>query len=109
MADYLNENVFLRSFKRFNSLFSQKYEWHTGISGKEHTCEFGHSIAPESLYFKKFMDPDGEKKLRICKDCMQKLVFVTVDSDLHTKQVTGQIYMQRKPQTTKIQQMSPIR
>ena len=109
MTAYLNENVFLRSFKRFNSLFSQKYEWHTGMSEKEHTCEFGHSITPETLYFKKLMDEEGERKLRICKDCMQKLVFVTVDSDLHTKQVTGQIYMQRKSYTPKLEKMALLR
>jgi hypothetical protein len=109
MATYLNENVFLRSFKRFNSLFSQKYEWQTGISEKEHMCEFGHPIQPETLYFKKLMDPEGEKKIRVCTECMHKLVFVTVDSDLHAKQVTGQIYMQRKPQTTKIEKMALIR
>jgi hypothetical protein len=72
-------------------------------------CEFGHPITAETLYFKKLMDPDGEKKIRVCKECMQKLVFMTVDSDLHTKQVTGHIYMQRKPVTTKIEKMALIR
>ena len=103
MAVYRNENDFLQSFKRFNALSSKKYEWHTGMSEKEHSCEFGHPIPPESLYFKKPLDLEGERKIRVCKDCMEKLVFMTVDCDLHARQLSDQIYHQHSQKKSKLQ------
>jgi hypothetical protein len=97
MATYRSEKEFLHSLKRFNALSSQKYEWYTGMSEKQHTCEFGHEIPPHNLYFKKPLDLEGEQKLRICKHCMEKLVFVTVDSDLHAREVTEHLYRQEHP------------
>lgn len=97
MSLYQSEKEFLRSLKRFNALSSQKYEWHTGISSKEHTCEFGHSIPPDSLYFKKPLDMDGEKKMRVCDACMKVLVHLTVDIDVHSKEVSERLYRDRHP------------
>ncbi len=102
MAVYHSEKDFLRSLKRFNALSSHQYEWHTGFSEKEHECAFGHTIPAEVLYFKKPLDMDGERKVRVCKDCMEKLVFITIDSDRHSKQVSEQLYREKHPAQKKI-------
>jgi hypothetical protein len=102
MSMYRTEKDFLRSLKRFNALSSKKYEWHTGVSSKQHRCEFGHTIEPESLYFKKPLDMDGESKMRVCSTCMQVLVFLTVDIDVHSKEVSEQLYRKRNPVRGKI-------
>jgi hypothetical protein len=103
---YHNEKDFLKSLKRFNALSSQKYAWYTGMSEKQHVCEFGHDIPPHQLYFKKPLDLEGEQKLRICKHCMEKLVYVTIDSDLHAREITDQLYRQEHPPRPKAK---PIR
>ena len=97
MAVYQSEKEFLRSLKRFNALSSKQYEWHTGVSEKEHLCMFGHTIPSEQLYFKKPLDMDGERKVRVCSACMEKLVFVTVDSDRHSRQLSENLYRERYP------------
>jgi hypothetical protein len=102
MSIYRSEKDFLHSLKRFNALSSQKYEWYTGKSEKHHTCEFGHEIPPHHLYFKKPLDLEGEKKLRICPECMEKIVFISVDSDLHAREVTDQLYRQEHPPRRKV-------
>jgi hypothetical protein len=102
MSHYRTEKDFLQSLKRFNALSSQKYGWHTGMSEKEHQCEFGHSIPPDQLYFKKPLDLEGEKKIRVCRGCMEKLVFVTVDCDIHSKEIAEQLYRQHNPPRRKI-------
>jgi hypothetical protein len=101
MAVYKSEKEFLHSLKRYNAISSRKYEWHTGLSEKEHQCEFGHTIPPEDLYFKKPLDMDGEQKIRVCKSCMQKLVFMTVDSDLHSRELTEHLYLEQHPRLRK--------
>lgn len=101
MSLYRTEKEFLQSLKRFNALSSQKYEWYTGMSEKQHRCEFGHDIPSHHLYFKKPLDLDGEQKLRICTSCMEKLVFVTVDSDFHAREVTEQLYRKEHPPVRK--------
>ncbi|MBL0176250.1 MAG: hypothetical protein IPP94_13440 [Ignavibacteria bacterium] len=106
MSEYRSEKDFLQSLKRFNSLSSKKYAWHTGVSEKEHECMFGHAIPAESLYFKKPLDMDGEQKIRVCKTCMEKLVFVTVDSDTHARSVTDLLYKQHNPPIPKLVDMS---
>ena len=105
MAVYRSEKDFLHSLKRFNALSSRKYEWHTGISEKKHTCAFGHEIPAESLYFKKPLDLEGEQKIRVCQPCMEQLVFVTVDSDSHAKAVTDQIFRKDNPPIPKVVDM----
>ena len=105
MARYSTQKDFLHAFKRFNALSSKKSEWHTGRSSKTHTCEFGHTIEPESLYFKKPLDEDGEQKLRVCKDCMDTLVFLAVDADLHSRELTDRIYHEAHPRTPKVKDM----
>ena len=102
MAVYKSEKEFLHSLKRYNAISSRKYEWYTGISEKQHQCEFGHTIPPEDLYFKKPLDMDGEQKIRVCKSCMQKLVFMTVDSDLHSRELTEQLFQNQNPRVGKI-------
>ena len=102
MAVYQSEKEFLRSFKRFNALSSQQYEWHTGISEKEHECMFGHVIPSEQLHFKKPLDMDGERKFRVCQTCMEKLVYVTIDSDRHSKNISEHLYRERHPAQKKI-------
>ena len=102
MAVYHSEKDFLRSLKRFNALSSHKYEWHTGVSSKEHQCEFGHVIPPDSLYFKKPLDMDGEKKMRVCGDCMKTMVHLTIDVDLHSKELSERLYRDRHPVVGKI-------
>lgn len=97
MAGYRSEKEFLNSLKRFNTLSSRKYEWHTGKSEKEHKCEFGHTIPPEHLYFKKPLDIEGEQKLRVCAACMEMLVFLTVDSDIDSKKFIEHLYKQKNP------------
>jgi hypothetical protein len=105
MSRYRTQKEFLQAFKRFNSLASKKFGWHTGVSAKEHTCEFGHPIPPESLYFKKLLDSDGEQKLRVCPNCMEQMVFLTVDVDATAREVTDQIYHQTNPRTPKVKDM----
>ena len=102
MAVYKSEKEFLRSLKRFNALSSQQYEWHTGVSEKEHECTFGHAIPSETLYFKKPLDMEGERKVRVCKQCMEKLLFITIDSDRHSKQISDRLYHERHPAQKKI-------
>jgi hypothetical protein len=102
MAVYHSEKEFLRSLKRFNALSSQQYEWHTGISEKDHECAFGHHIPAEDLYFKKPLDMEGERKVRVCRDCMEKLVFITIDSDRHSKQLSERLFRERHPAQKKI-------
>jgi hypothetical protein len=97
MAVYRTEKDFLKSLQRFNALSSRRYEWHTGKSEKEHTCEFGHTIPPEHLYFKKPLDIDGEQKLRICSTCMETLVYLTVDCDMHSKKLIDRLYLEKNP------------
>lgn len=105
MALYRSEKEFLQSFRRFNALSSHKHSWHTGVSEKTHACEFGHDIQPEELYFKKPLDLEGEQKLRVCKNCMEKLVYVTVDSDTHARGLSEQLYRQANPPTQKVLDM----
>jgi hypothetical protein len=105
MSVYRSEKEFLHAFKRFNSLSSKKYAWLTGVSEKEHQCCFGHPIEPESLYFKKPLDLEGEQKIRVCKSCMDTLVFLTVDSDTHAKSVSEQLYKQHNPPVPKLVDM----
>jgi hypothetical protein len=107
MAAYRSEKDFLQSLKRFNALSSPKYGWHTGISEKEHECAFGHTISPNNLYFKKPLDMEGEQKIRVCKDCMETLVFVTVDSDSHAKEVCEHLYRKLNPPRKKITRLHP--
>jgi hypothetical protein len=102
MTAYRSEKEFLRSLKRFNALSSKQYEWHTGYSEREHECLFGHTIPPEQLYFKKPLDMEGERKVRVCRDCMEKLVFLTIDSDRHSKQLSEHLYRERHPAQNKI-------
>jgi hypothetical protein len=97
MAFYRSEKGFMSSFKRFNALFARQFEWQTGKSSKEHRCEFGHGIPPDTLYFKKLLDSEGEQKLRICRECMETLVHITVDSDPHVRTVTATIEIERTP------------
>ena len=105
MSFYRSEKDFLQSLRRFDALSSPKYSWHTGHSEKEHSCEFGHPIPPEELYFKKPLDLEGERKLRVCKSCMEKLVYVTVDSDLHAREVTHRLFHQTHPPRRKVHDM----
>ena len=109
MAVYQTETDFLQSLKRFNALFSRKYEWQSGISEQEHSCEYGHTIPAETLYFKKYLDAEGSRKLRVCKDCMEKMVYIIVDSDSHTRHVTRNIYRERIPKQKKIDRMLVMR
>lgn len=102
MMEYRSEKEFLRSLKRFNALSSKQYEWHTGYSEKEHECMFGHVIPSEQLYFKKPLDMEGERKVRVCMECMEKLVFLTIDSDRHSKQLSEQLFRERYPTPKKI-------
>jgi len=102
MEVYRSEKEFLRSLKRFNALSSRKYEWHTGVSEKEHRCEFGHVIPPNNLYFKKPLDIDGEQKKRLCAECMKTYVHLTVDLDPHSRNVFERLYKDRHPVTPKI-------
>lgn len=102
MAAYHSEKEFLRSLKRFNALSSQQYEWHTGVSEKDHECAYGHPIPSETLYFKKFLDMEGERKVRVCKKCMEQMVFITIDSDRHSKQLSDRLYRERHPMPKKI-------
>jgi hypothetical protein len=67
------------------------------MSSKEHKCEFGHDIPPEELYFKKPLDSEGSKKIRLCKQCMETLVHITIDSDVESKQLVESIYKQKNP------------
>ncbi len=97
MAGYQSEKEFLRSLQRFNALSSHKYEWHTGVSSKEHHCEFGHVIQPDSLYFKKPLDMEGETKMRVCSECMKIMVHLTIDIDLHSKEISEQLFRDRHP------------
>ncbi len=106
MSVYRSEKDFLQSLKRFNALSSKKYAWHTGVSEKEHTCAFGHVIAPETLYFKKPLDMEGEKKIRVCKTCMKKMVYFTVDADSHAREVTEHLYRKHNPPVSKLADMS---
>lgn len=106
MAVYHSEKDFLRSLKRFNALSSHKYEWHTGVSEKLHQCAFGHEIPPDTLYFKKPLDMDGETKVRVCANCMKTLVHLTVDLDVHSKQVSERLYRDRHPAQPKILKIS---
>jgi hypothetical protein len=105
MSVYRSEKEFLHAFKRFNSLSSKKYAWLTGVSEKEHQCAFGHPIEPESLYFKKPLDLEGERKIRVCKSCMDTLVFLAVDSDTHAKSLSEQLYKQHNPPVPKLVDM----
>ncbi len=105
MARYSTQKEFLHAFKRFNALSSKKSEWHTGRSSKTHTCEFGHTIEPDTLYFKKPLDNDGEQKLRICAECMDTLVYMTVDADLHSRELAERIYLEAHPRTPKVKDM----
>jgi hypothetical protein len=107
MAVYQSEKEFLRSLKRFNALSSQQYEWLTGMSEKEHHCLFGHTIPSEQLYFKKPLDMEGERKVRICRECMERLVFVTIDSDRHSRQISEHLYRERHPVPKKILKTMP--
>jgi hypothetical protein len=107
MAVYQSEKDFLRSLKRFNALSSHQYEWHTGASEKEHECMFGHVIPSEQLYFKKPLDMEGERKFRVCQNCMEKLVYVTVDSDRHSKNLSENLYRERHPAQRKILKAMP--
>ena len=101
MEAYRTEKDFLKSLRRFNALSSSKYEWHTGKSEKEHTCEFGHAIPPEHLYFKKPLDMEGEQKFRVCPACMETLVFLTVDCDSHSKKLIEHLYREKNPPRAK--------
>jgi len=105
MAVYRSEKDFLQSLKRFNAISSQRYGWHSCISEKKHVCEFGHDIPPENVYFKKPLDMDGDQKLRVCKPCMETIVYVTVDSDPHAKETTDILYKQKNPARTKVADM----
>ena len=97
MAVYRTEKDFLKSLQRFNALSSRQYEWITGKSEREHACEFGHVIPPEHLYFKKPLDMDGEQKFRVCSPCMEMLVYLTVDCDLHSRKMIDQLYLEKFP------------
>lgn len=97
MAFYRSEKGFMSAFRRFNALFAHQFEWQTGKSSKEHRCEFGHAIPSDTLYFKKLLDSEGEQKLRVCRDCMDTLVHITVDSDPHVRTVTATIENERTP------------
>ncbi len=105
MSVYRSEKDFLHSLKRFDALSSRKLAWHTGISEKTHTCAFGHEIPAESLYFKKLLDSEGEQKIRVCKPCMEQLVFVTVDCDMHAKEVTEHLFRKNNPPVPKVVDM----
>ncbi len=97
MALYRSEHDFLHSFKLFNALSSAKYHWYSGKSSKEHTCEFGHAIPPEQLYFKKSLDSEGETKIRLCKECMEKMIHMLVDVDIHSRELLDDIYHHKNP------------
>jgi hypothetical protein len=97
MALYRSEHDFLHSLKLFNTLSSAKYHWHSGKSSKEHNCEFGHVIPPEHLYFKKPLDSEGENKIRVCKECMEKLIHLTVDCDAQSKEFFESIFLHNNP------------
>jgi hypothetical protein len=107
MVPYRSEKDFLQALKRFNTLSAQKYGWHTGMSENEHECEFGHAIPPDTLYFKKPLDLDGERKIRVCKACMEKLVFMIVDSDTHAKEITDELFRLHHPPQKKIARIRP--
>lgn len=107
MIPYRSEKEFLKALKRFNTLSAQKYGWYTGTSDKEHTCEFGHTIPPNDLYFKKPLDLDGEQKIRVCKPCMEKLVFMAVDSDTHAREITDGLFRRYNPPQKKIARIQP--
>ena len=102
MSLYRSEKDFLHSLKRFNSLSSHKYGWHTGTSEDDHQCEFGHLIPADHLFFKKPLDSEGEHILRVCPSCMEKLVYVTIDSDHHARELTDQLYRQQHPPRAKV-------
>ncbi len=95
MAIYPNEKDFLHSFERFNVLSSPKHDWHTSISENEHRCEFGCPIPEEETFFKKILDKEGEHTVKVCWHCMERVVYLTVDSDLHAKQLTTHLKHQR--------------
>ncbi len=102
MASYRSEKEFLHSLKRLNSMYSTHLHWQTGKSEKAHHCEFGHDIQPEELYFKKLLDSEGEQKLRLCKSCMEKFTYMTVDCDLHSKEHAEQVFRQKNPPVPKL-------
>lgn len=104
MALYRTEKEFLHSLKRLNSMCSTHLHWQTGKSEREHNCEFGHTIEPEELYFKKLLDTEGEQKLRLCKPCMEKFTYMSVDCDLHSKEHAEQVYRLKNPPVPKITQ-----
>lgn len=88
MAIYHTEKEFWQSFTRYNALSSPRYLWHTAITEKMHSCEFGCTIPSEETFFKKPLDADGERAMHVCWDCMERMVYLTVDADLHAKELT---------------------
>jgi hypothetical protein len=105
MNPYRSEKDFLHSLRRFNALSSTKYGWHSGVSEEDHLCAFGHAIPAEQLYFKKPLDSEGENLIHVCRSCMEKLVYVTVDCDHHAREVSEHLYRQRHPPRTKVVDM----
>ena len=93
MTFYTTDNEFLRSFTRYNALSSPRYAWHTTVTEKETSCEFGCDIPAEQLYFKKPLDAYGERAVHLCWDCMKKVVYLTIDTDKHAKDLTSHLML----------------
>ncbi|MAT38250.1 MAG: hypothetical protein CL946_01460 [Ectothiorhodospiraceae bacterium] len=106
MPIYQSEKDFLRAFNRYNSISSDKYSWHTSVSENDQDCAFGYTIPAGELYFKKYLDTDGEQAIRVSRDCMERMVYLTVDSDIDARETSEQLYIMRHPKKTKLEQKS---
>ena len=94
MAVYPTEKEFMNSFSRFNALSSPRHRWHTSTTENDLACEFGCNIPQDDLFFKKPLDVYGERSVHVCWGCMERMVYLTVDSDLHAMELTQHIKKQ---------------
>lgn len=102
MAIYHSEKEFLHSFERYNALSSPKLNWHTSLSENVHRCEFGCTIPSEEQFFKKPLDAEGEHTIKVCYPCMEHMVYLTVDTDLHAKEITTHLKIQQHARERKL-------
>lgn len=97
MAIYHSHKEFLHSLEHFNALSSPKHHWLSSHSEKPAVCAFGCDIPAEETFFKKPLDAEGEHATPVCWDCMEKMVYLTIDTDLHTRELTRRLKHEQHP------------
>ena len=90
--DYLTDEEFDRYFKLLNTICGDYSRWRIPRALKPHKCEFGCDISQSEEYFRK---EHGLGVVKLCKSCMEKILFIIFVTDPETMKIASWVQDKR--------------